>query len=175
MAALLALLDCFDTVVSSDADIETLRQSGHPHLLRRLGALIADIAKETRGTGAGASATPGAIGFAFEAHEQPIAAIGGRGGTPGASTKGGQRTAGDVSAFRSTGHKLAQTVIAPEAAGRSGRRARSRGSAKLPNVDLALFMQRESMNPRCCWRRYALFAGDALCHPPDAGDDAAVI
>jgi len=47
MAALLALLDCFDTVVSSDADIETMRQSGHSDLLLRLKALTAAFADDT--------------------------------------------------------------------------------------------------------------------------------
>jgi len=59
MAALLALLDCFDTIVSSDADIETLRQSGHRHLMRGLGALIDAIAADARAL-ALALAAPGA-------------------------------------------------------------------------------------------------------------------
>ena len=41
---LIALLDAFEVVLSSDADIEILQQSSHHHLMRRLGALTAAIA-----------------------------------------------------------------------------------------------------------------------------------
>lgn len=41
--ALTALVDCFEQILSSDADLEILRRSTHRHLLRRMRALIADI------------------------------------------------------------------------------------------------------------------------------------
>ena len=47
-AALIALLDGFETMLSSDADIETLRTSDHRHLMRRLHALTADLAEDVR-------------------------------------------------------------------------------------------------------------------------------
>jgi uncharacterized membrane protein YccC len=66
MAALIALLDSFDFVLSSDADIETLRQSVHRHLLQRLGALTTDIAENAQEL-ALALVTPGAV-VAFAGH-----------------------------------------------------------------------------------------------------------
>ncbi|HEY5347027.1 MAG TPA: FUSC family membrane protein, partial [Rhizomicrobium sp.] len=43
---LIALLDSFEIVLSSDADIETLQRSAHHHLMRRLSALTSAIADE---------------------------------------------------------------------------------------------------------------------------------
>jgi len=44
--ALTALVDCFEQILSSDADLDVLRRSAHRHLLRRMRALIADIASD---------------------------------------------------------------------------------------------------------------------------------
>jgi uncharacterized membrane protein YccC len=41
--ALTALVDCFEQILSSDADLEILRRAAHRHLLRRMRALITDI------------------------------------------------------------------------------------------------------------------------------------
>ncbi|MBS0275440.1 MAG: FUSC family protein [Proteobacteria bacterium] len=45
--ALTALVDCFEQVLSSDADIEILRRSQHRHLLRRMQSLTADFTNDT--------------------------------------------------------------------------------------------------------------------------------
>jgi uncharacterized membrane protein YccC len=43
-SALITLSDCFEMILSSDADIDILRRSSHRHLLRRMRALTADFA-----------------------------------------------------------------------------------------------------------------------------------
>ena len=43
---LIALLDAFEVILSSDADLETLQGSDHHHLMRRLGALTAALADD---------------------------------------------------------------------------------------------------------------------------------
>jgi len=143
MAALVSLLDCFDFILSSDADIETLRQSVHRHLLHRLGALIADIGKDAEEL-ALALATPGAA-VDFNGHERQLQAI-------GDEIRRLERAAGEsepleLSAFRSTWHKLAQTVARmkrlTEIIG-----AKDPAEAKLPDVDLTVFIQHESMSPK---------------------------
>jgi uncharacterized membrane protein YccC len=45
-AAMIALSDCFEMILSSDADIEILRRSPHRHLLRRLRALTEVFASD---------------------------------------------------------------------------------------------------------------------------------
>jgi len=45
--ALIALLDAFETILSSDADIEILQTSRHRHLMRRLRALTMALADDT--------------------------------------------------------------------------------------------------------------------------------
>ena len=44
--ALTTLVDCFEQILSSDADIEILRRSRHRHLLRRMQSLTADFAHD---------------------------------------------------------------------------------------------------------------------------------
>jgi len=44
--ALTTLVDCFEQILSSDADIEILRRSQHRHLLRRMQSLTADFAHD---------------------------------------------------------------------------------------------------------------------------------
>ncbi|MEI9929904.1 MAG: FUSC family membrane protein [Rhizomicrobium sp.] len=53
IASLIALLDAFDTVLSSDADIETLRASSHHHLMRRLHSLTKYLAEDVQTLGHG--------------------------------------------------------------------------------------------------------------------------
>jgi uncharacterized membrane protein YccC len=144
MAALITLLDCFDFILSIDADIETLRQSVHRHLLHRLGALIADIAENAQEL-ALALVTPGAA-VAFAGHESQLQAIGEEVLRLERAAAGGSEPL-ELSAFRSTWHKLAQTISRlrrmTEVINASGP-----AEAKLPNVDLSLFRQVESMNPK---------------------------
>jgi uncharacterized membrane protein YccC len=143
MAALVTLLDCFDFILSSDADIELLRPSAHHHLLRRLGALIADISKDAEDL-AFALATPGAAAVVKD-HESQLQAIGHEVRRLEHAT--GESETLELSAFRSTWHKLAQTVSRmkrlTEVIG-----APDPASAKLPDVDLTAFIQIESMSPK---------------------------
>ena len=142
-AGLLALLDCFDTVVSSAADIEMLRQSGHTELLLKLKGLSAALAADTEQL-ALALMTPG-MSYSHDSHAAEIAAI----------ERDVKRMTLDeeseepltVSAFRSTGHKLALTV---ERLGHLAQAADARTTpqAILPNVDFDAFVQRDRMDPR---------------------------
>lgn len=149
MTALLALLDCFDTILSSAADIETLRGSAHHHLLRRFSALTAAIADDVQDL-ARSLVAPGAEN-AFRAHEAELAAISEEvtrlERAPSAADE-----ANVIAALRSTSNKLVQTM----------RRLRrlaeaSRGeTVALPDVDLTLFMQIESFDPRLLLAQFAL-------------------
>jgi len=143
MAALLALLDCFDTVVSSDADVETLRQSGHPELLDKLQALTAGLARETEEL-ALALSTPG-VDFAFADHAGQIAEI--EESVARLGDEVGEREPVYVSAFRSTGHKLALALGRLEHLARAVD-TRAEGGIILPNVDLEAFVQRDRVDPR---------------------------
>jgi uncharacterized membrane protein YccC len=101
-AALIALLDGFETMISSDADIETLRASDHRHLMRRLHALTADLAEDVRllamksVTPIEDASLPGRS-EQMRAIQAEIARL--------ASTE-----TPDITAFRATAHKLAQTM-----------------------------------------------------------------
>lgn len=100
VGGLIVLLDTFDTILSSDADIETLRATEHRHLMVRFHALLEAIAQDTyelarifmtpRGT-----ATVRDHKDAFAAIRDEIARI---------------AHVSDVTAFRATAHKLAETV-----------------------------------------------------------------
>jgi uncharacterized membrane protein YccC len=102
IAALIALFDAFDTILSSDADIETLQASRHRHLMRRIHALLTAMAGEIHAlaveflTPAGFAAMP-SHGAELKAIADEVARIA-RVETP------------DVTAFRATAHKLSQTV-----------------------------------------------------------------
>jgi len=152
MAALLALLDCFDTILSSDADIETLRQSAHHHLMQRLGALTADIAADAREF-ALALVTPGADAVFF-GHESQLEALHDEVARL-ERTAGGESEPLAISAFRSTGHKLAQTISRLKRL-TEAIDARDDAPPKLPDVDVSLFMQVESMNPKVLLAQFTL-------------------
>jgi uncharacterized membrane protein YccC len=143
MAALLVLIDCFDSVVSGDADIETLRQSGHPDLLLRLKSLTTAFARDTEHLALTLS-TPG-LAFTFSPHTSEIGEI-----DAAVSRVAGEE--GDpeplyVSAFRSTSHKLALGIGRLE---RLAQAVDTRAEAKtiLPNVELEAFVHRDRMDPR---------------------------
>lgn len=101
-AALIALMDAFDTVLAGDADIETLRASEHHHLMRRLQALLAHMAEDIHAlarefvTPAGRAALPSRAGE-LKAIADEIARV-------------SRIEAPDITAFRATAHKLAQTA-----------------------------------------------------------------
>jgi uncharacterized membrane protein YccC len=102
VASLLALLEAFDTVLSSDADIETLRASEHRHLMRRLYALIGDLALDAEHLALAAASPTAAVSLPdraaqLQAIADEIARI----------ERAGEA---DAAAFRATSRKLAQTV-----------------------------------------------------------------
>jgi len=151
MAALLALLDCFDMVVSSDADIETLRNSGHTDLLLRLKALAAAFAEDARAL-ALALTTPG-INFTFNSHDDEILALQAEVEQIAASSWGRETLA--TSAFRSTGHKLALGIARLEPLARAAD-ASADARTILPSVDLEAFIQRDRMDPRVLFSQFSL-------------------
>ena len=108
-AALIALLDSFDTMLSSDADIETLQHSEHRHLIRRLHTLTADLAQDVRMLAA-QSVTPAEFAHLPDRTGQmtDIAAEIAR--LARAIGEGGKEPA-DIPAFRATCHKLMQTAL----------------------------------------------------------------
>jgi len=152
MAALLSLLDCFDMILSSDADVETLRQSAHRHLMRRVGALTADIAADAQEL-ALVLVTPGKDAV-FSGHEDELAAIRDEVARLERAA-GGDSEPLAVSAFRSTGHKLALTISRLKRL-TEAIAARSDAPPKIPDVDLSLFMQVESMNPKVLLAQFSL-------------------
>jgi uncharacterized membrane protein YccC len=141
-AALTALLDCFDMILSGDADIETLRQSPHRHMLERLGALTADIAVDVRKL-VFALVTPG-VQAAHNGHERQLQAI-----TEEIARLElayvGQNEPLDLAALRSAGHKLALTVARMK---RLAEAINGQAGPVLPGIDFSAFVQRESMSPK---------------------------
>jgi uncharacterized membrane protein YccC len=102
VASLLALLEAFDTVLSSDADIETLRASSHRHLMRRLHALILALGDDVEHLAlAAASPTADAALPDRTAQLQAIAEE---------VVRLEKADDTDTAAFRATSRKLAQTV-----------------------------------------------------------------
>jgi uncharacterized membrane protein YccC len=141
IAALLALLDCFDTTLSSDADVETLRNAGHPHLMRRIRALTNDLARDVEALTSAlvTHSTPAAL----ESRKEQFQAIGDEVARLARAVEGSEPLA--ISAFRSTYHKLVQTAM------RLHRLADAIGAGKdtpqIPDsLDLSLFMQAESIS-----------------------------
>ena len=124
-AALIALIDGFETMISSDADIETLRASDHRHLMRRLHALTCDLGNDVRLL-ALQLMTP-AIRTSLPDRTAQLQAIGDEIARL-ARAAAGEREPLEVAAFRSTWHKLGQTSnrlnrLADVLAGRSGSRS----------------------------------------------------
>ncbi|MDE2183798.1 MAG: FUSC family protein [Alphaproteobacteria bacterium] len=151
IAILVALLDCFDTIVASDADIEILRKSGHNHLMGRFKVLIAGLGVEIEEL-ALALMTPG-MSYAPSSHAAEIQAI----------EKNVERLSAKasddvepmaISAFRSTGHKLAQTVVRLEQL--SGAVNARPGENMLPNVEFEAFVHRDRMDPRVLVAHFSL-------------------
>jgi uncharacterized membrane protein YccC len=144
IASLIALLDAFDTVLSSDADIETLRESTHHHLIRRLHALTVNLAEDVH-----------ALGLDFvspiqraevKSRSDQIKAIGDEIARIAKPLDGAPEPA-DVFAFRATWHKLTQT------AGRLSRLGDVLAGRRPPlpvsdDLDLQRFMKIESASPQ---------------------------
>ena len=107
IAALIALLDGFDTMLSSDADIEILRNSDHRHLMRRLHALTCDLGSDVRLLALHLM-TP-AIRTSLPDRAAQLHAIGDEIARL-AKAAAGEREPLEIAAFRSTWHKLGQTA-----------------------------------------------------------------
>jgi uncharacterized membrane protein YccC len=101
-AALIALVDGFETMISSDADIETLRASDHRHLMRRLHTLATDLAGDVRLL-AMRSVTPTEDASLPDRSAQMRAIQGEVERLANADTP-------DITAFRATAHKMARTM-----------------------------------------------------------------
>lgn len=100
VAALIALLDTFDTMLSTGADIETLRESAHRHLLARFHALLKDVAQdiEDLATGFLSPAGPAMLPErSLKDIRDEIARIARAGGA-------------DITAFHATAHKLERSL-----------------------------------------------------------------
>jgi uncharacterized membrane protein YccC len=149
MSALLSLLDCFDTILSSGADIETLRASTHRPLLHRFHALTAAIADDVQGL-AQALVAPG-VEARLSDHEAELTAMEAEVERLEHAGKGTQEPL-VIAALRSTAHKLQQTVRRLR---RLAQAARGESTA-LPDVDLSLFMQVESFDPRVLLAQFTL-------------------
>jgi len=102
VGGLIALLDTFDTILSSDADIETLRATEHRHLMNRFHALLEAIAAETYDLARGFM-TPRGTAYIRD-RKGTLAAINDE------ITRVARTGGADITAFRATAHKLAETV-----------------------------------------------------------------
>ncbi len=136
--ALIALLDAFEAVLSSDADIETLRRSSHHHLMRRMRALCtilaADVERLTLALRAPEQATAPSV------HAQALKAIEEETKRLEHGAAGNDAETQVVVAFRATAEKLAQAAeriatLARVLDARETPRALARG------LDLGPFMQ----------------------------------
>jgi len=144
IASLIALLDAFDTVLSSDADIETLRDSPHRHLMRRLHTLTVDLAEDVQNLGLSFVTPTRPAEIADRAPQ--MRAIGEEVARIAKASEGAAEPP-DLFAFRATWHKLTQTSgrlirLADILAGRS---------PPVPvsdDLDLQRFMKIESASPQ---------------------------
>jgi uncharacterized membrane protein YccC len=123
--ALVALLDAFETILSSDADIEILQASTHRHLMRRLRALTLLLADDVERL----ALSPSAV-VNIEPHRAERAAIAAEIARV-APSAGDAEEEQEIAAFRSTADKLSQSAVRICAIGAAEQQA--------PHSDLALF------------------------------------
>lgn len=124
--ALVALLDAFETILSSDADIEILQASRHRHLMRRLRTLIQALAADVERL----ALAPAAV-VQLEPHRAERDAIAQEIARIAPAVQGDEKELLAIAAFRSTADKLAQSAT----------RICGIGGAEhaKPHADLALF------------------------------------
>jgi uncharacterized membrane protein YccC len=136
--ALIALVDAYEAVLSSDADIETLRRSNHHHLLRRLRSFSALLAADID-----------QLAFALRApqatterrqHDEAAKAIEAEIRRLERAASGNDAEQHTIAAFRSTAEKLVQ------ASGRIVARS-PRGSISCPSCRAA-----SAASPSCATR-----------------------
>ena len=126
--ALIALLDAFETILSSDADIEILQKSRHRHLLRRLKAMTIGLAEDVERL----ALAPAEI-VEIEPHIRERDAIAVEIARVAPSAAGDEPELMAMAAFRSTSDKLAQSALRIAAIGAK--------EPPQPHADLALFRQ----------------------------------
>jgi uncharacterized membrane protein YccC len=126
--ALIALLDAFETILSSDADIELLQRSTHHHLLRRLRALTLQLAED-----ADTLARAPAEIVAVDLHRADSASIAAEIARIAPAAAGNEAALQEIAAFRSTADKLAQSALRIAAIGAE--------EPPQPHTDLSLFRQ----------------------------------
>jgi uncharacterized membrane protein YccC len=124
--ALVALLDAFETILSSDADIEILQASRHRHLMRRLRALTLLLAADVERL----ALSPTAV-VDIEPHRAERAAIAAEIARITPPAGGAEEELQAIAAFRSTADKLSQSAVRICAIGAAEQQA--------PRSDLALF------------------------------------
>ncbi|HEY0303103.1 MAG TPA: FUSC family membrane protein, partial [Rhizomicrobium sp.] len=103
--ALVALLDAFETFLSSDADIEILQASQHHHLMRRLKALTLALADDVDRL----ALAPAEI-VVLEPHRAERAAIAAEISRVAPSAQGDAAELQAIAAFRSTADKIGQAA-----------------------------------------------------------------
>ncbi|HEX4292929.1 MAG TPA: FUSC family membrane protein [Rhizomicrobium sp.] len=103
--ALIALLDAFETILSSDADIEILQKSRHRHLMRRLRALTLALAEDAERL----ALMPTAV-VDIEPHVKEREAIAAEIARVAPSAEGDAEALQEIAAFRSTADKLGQSA-----------------------------------------------------------------
>lgn len=126
--ALVALLDAFETILSSDADIEILQASPHHHLMRRLRGLTLAMAADADRL----ALAPTEV-LALEPHHAERVAIAGEIVRIAPSAAGDEAALQAIAAFRATADKMGQAADRIAAIGAEVHAA--------PRADLALFRQ----------------------------------
>jgi len=126
--ALVALLDAFETILSSDADIEILQTSQHRHLMRRLHAMTLALAEDVERL----ALAPAEV-LKIEPHTRERDAIAAEIARVAPSSAGNETELLAIAAFRSTSDKLAQSALRIAAIGAE--------EPPQPHADLNLFRQ----------------------------------
>jgi uncharacterized membrane protein YccC len=126
--SLVALLDAFETILSSDADIEILEASQHRHLMHRLRALTLALAADVDRL----ALAPAAV-VAIEPHAAERATIAAEIARITTQAQGSDDELQAIAAFRSTADKLGQSALRIAAIGAE--------KQYRPQADLALFRQ----------------------------------
>ncbi|MEJ0044019.1 MAG: FUSC family membrane protein [Rhizomicrobium sp.] len=126
--ALIALLDAFETILSSDADIEILQKSRHRHLMRRLRGMTLALARDAERL----ALAPAQV-VEIEPHVRERDAIAAEIARIAPSTAGDEQELQAIAAFRSTADKLAQSALRIAAIGAK--------EPPQPHADLNLFRQ----------------------------------
>lgn len=144
MATMITLLDAFHTVLSSDADIEILRQSIQPRLMHRLRILAAGIADDAQKlaltlVAPGESATISDHEAEFQLLYDEIGLL--------ANTTDSDNEPVATAALRSTVHKLERAVFYMKRLAMAITAATDAATI-IPQVDLTAFISRDTISPR---------------------------